>query len=329
MSQETVLVVGGAGYIGSVNTAALIDRGTNVVVLDNFEKGHRAAIHSVSTVEECDVRNREALEGVFQCYSIDAVMHFCAYSLVSESMTEPDKYFANNLEGGKNLLDAMRRHGVNRIVFSSTAAVYGNPERVPIQEDDRTEPINPYGRSKLAFEYLLKSYEEAYGIRYAVLRYFNAAGATDTLGEDHSPETHLIPLVLQVALGKREFISIFGTDYDTRDGTCIRDYIHVSDLAEAHLLALDTIKTKSLTCNLGNGRGYSVREVVETARDVTNHPIPAREEARRTGDPARLTASADRARQLLGWEPKRPELRTIVESAWKWHRANPDGYPKT
>ena len=326
--KETVLLIGGAGYIGSVNTAALIERGAHVIVADNFEKGHRAAVHPSAVIEECDIRDAEAIENVFQRHTIDAVMHFGAYSLVGESMQDPDKYFENNLEGGRNLLNAMRKWDVNRIVFSSTAAVYGNPEEVPIQEDTRTEPVNPYGRSKLAFEYLLKSFEEAYGIHYAALRYFNAAGATEMNGEDHHPETHLIPIILQAALGKRDSIAIFGTDYDTPDGSCVRDYIHVSDLAEAHLLALDYIRNESLTCNLGNGQGYSVREVIETARQVTGHPIPTEECPRRSGDPARLTASAERARSRLGWIPKEPELRSIIQSAWQWARANPNGYPK-
>jgi UDP-glucose 4-epimerase len=220
----------------------------------------------------------------------------------------------------------MRDHNIPRIVFSSTAAVYGNPESIPITEESRKDPINPYGRSKLAFEYLLKSYEEAYGIRFAVLRYFNAAGAYKEYGEDHSPETHLIPLTLQVALGKREHISIFGTDYDTPDGTCLRDYIHVKDLADAHLLALEAIENQSVICNLGNGQGFSVRDVIETCRSVSGHSILAREEARREGDPARLTASAQSAKTKLGWNPQITDLQSIVETAWEWHSNHPNGY---
>lgn len=325
-SQETILVIGGAGYIGSVNVAALLDRGYAVVVADNLEKGHRKAVHPGAVFEPGDIRSPETVQSLFTRYSIDAVMHFGAYSLVGESMSQPEKYFANNVEGGHVLLRAMRDSGVKRIVFSSTAAVYGNPERIPIQEDSRTDPINPYGRSKLAFEYLLKSYEDAHGIRYAALRYFNAAGATREYGEDHKPETHLIPLILQVPLGQRDHIAIYGTNYDTPDGTCIRDYIHVSDLADAHILALEYIRTQSITCNLGNGLGFSVREAIDAARAVTGHPIPAAEQERRAGDPARLTASSERARQALGWTPQRADLREIVESAWKWHSAHPNGY---
>lgn len=323
---ETILVVGGAGYIGSVATAMLAEHGNAVIVFDNLEKGHRQAVHESARLVVADLRDKAAVKTVFDDNKIDAVMHFGAYSLVGESMTQPDKYFNNNTEGGRVLLDAMRDHNVRRIVFSSTAAVYGNPVDEPIQEDSRTIPINPYGRSKLAFEYILKSYEEAYGINYAVLRYFNAAGATQTIGEDHDPETHIIPLTLQVALGQREHISIFGTDYNTPDGTCVRDYIHVSDLAEAHRLALESIRNESITCNLGNGQGFSVREVIEACRVVSGHPIPAVEAARRPGDPDRLTASAKRARECLGWTPQITDLRDIVASAWNWHQNHPNGY---
>ncbi|MBZ0256173.1 UDP-glucose 4-epimerase GalE [bacterium] len=325
-NSETILVVGGAGYIGSVATAMLAEHGNNVIVFDNLEKGHRQAVHESARLVVADLRDKDAVKAVFDENNIDAVMHFGAYSLVGESMTQPDKYFNNNTEGGRVLLDAMREHDVRRIVFSSTAAVYGNPVDEPIQEDSRTIPINPYGRSKLAFEYILKSYEEAYGINYAVLRYFNAAGATQTIGEDHDPETHIIPLTLQVALGQREHISIFGTDYNTPDGTCIRDYIHVSDLAEAHRLALEYIRKESITCNLGNGHGFSVREVIEACRVVSEHPIPAVETARRPGDPDRLTASAKRAQESLGWTPQITDLRDIVASAWNWHKNHPNGY---
>ncbi|MDX9752767.1 MAG: UDP-glucose 4-epimerase GalE [bacterium] len=324
--KPAILVVGGAGYIGSVTNAILVEHGYPTIVLDNLEKGHREAVHPQSAFIEGDIRDRYFVQSVFSDYPIEAVMHFGAYSLVGESMTDPDKYFSNNVEGGHMLLNAMRDHGVERIVFSSTAAVYGNPVTVPIEEDMEKVPINPYGRSKLAFEYMLKSYEEAYGIRYAVLRYFNAAGATEAYGEDHAPETHLIPLTLQVALGKREQIAIYGTDYDTPDGTCLRDYIHVCDLAEAHRLALEFIQSESVTCNLGNGQGFSVREVIETCRAVTGHSIPVQEAPRRPGDPARLTASAQRARTTLGWSPRYPDLRQIVESAWNWHKTHPEGY---
>jgi UDP-glucose 4-epimerase len=325
-SSDTILVIGGAGYIGSVTASILVDAGYSIIVFDNFEKGHRQAVHPSATLIDADLRDKEAVDSVFQNHSIQAVMHFGAYSLVGESMKEPEKYFTNNVLGGKNILDSMRDHNVDRIVFSSTAATYGNPETVPIKEDSRTEPINPYGRSKLAFEYMLKSYEEAYGIKFAVLRYFNAAGALETYGEDHTPETHLIPLTLQVPLGQREHISIFGTDYDTPDGTCIRDYIHVVDLADAHRLALEYIHKESVTCNLGNGLGFSVREVIDTCREISGDAIPAVESERREGDPDRLTASAERAQTILGWKPKYPELKPIVESAWKWHQKHPNGY---
>ncbi|MBI1388168.1 MAG: UDP-glucose 4-epimerase GalE [bacterium] len=323
---DTILVVGGAGYIGSVVAAALCDKGYPVVVFDNFEKGHRQAIHPDAHAFEGDLRRMEDVECAFTEHAIGAVMHFGAYSLVGESVEQPGKYFDNNVEGGHNLLKMMQRRGVKRIVFSSTAAVYGNPLSVPITEDSVKIPINAYGRSKLAFEYLLKSYEEAYGINHAILRYFNAAGATESLGEDHTPETHLIPIILDVAQGKRESIAMYGTDYDTPDGTCVRDYIHVSDLADAHLLALEHIHQESIVCNLGNGQGFSVREVIEAARRATGHPIPAKEAPRRPGDPGVLTASSDRARQTLGWTPRIPELGDIIASAWAWRQRHPNGY---
>jgi UDP-glucose 4-epimerase len=325
---EVVLVIGGAGYIGSVTAEYLLENGYQVVIFDNFEKGHRQAVLEPAALVMGDVRNPADVAKAFQEHEIQAVMHFGAYSLVAESVQQPGKYFENNVEGGHNLLKAMHEHGVNRIVFSSTAAVYGNPEEVPILEESRKNPINAYGRSKLAFEYLLHSYQEAYGINYAVLRYFNAAGATEKLGEDHTPETHLIPLTLQVALGQRDSISIYGTDYDTPDGTCVRDYIHVRDLAAAHQQALETIRDQSLTCNLGNGQGYSVREVIEACRAVTGHSIPAQEAPRRPGDPAVLTASSARAQQQLGWKPEVPDLHEIVSSAWRWHQRHPNGYGK-
>lgn len=323
---ETVVVVGGAGYIGSVGVAALVERDLRVVVVDNFERGHRAAVHPAAIVEVCDLRDPDAIEAVFARHRARAVMHFGAYSLVAESVREPCRYFINNVVGGINLLEAMRLHGVEEIVFSSTAAVYGIPASVPIPTSAPTRPINAYGRSKLAFEQVLESYAEAYGLRYAILRYFNAAGATPTLGEDHKPETHLIPLVLQVASGQRDHVCIYGTDYDTPDGTCIRDYIHVSDLIDAHLLALDALAERSTTLNLGNGTGYSVRQVIETARKVTGHPIPVVESTRRTGDPPRLVACAEEARTILGWRPSRADLETILKSAWDWHRQHPHGY---
>jgi UDP-glucose 4-epimerase len=324
--KDTLLVIGGAGYIGSVNVAYLIDHGYNVIVVDNLEKGHREALHPDATFEQCDIRDAEAVKNLFNRHTVDAVMHFGAYAYVGESMTMAEEYFTNNFIGGYNVLNAMKEHGVQRIVFSSTCAVYGDVKQAPIDESLRTEPINPYGRSKLAFELLLKSYEESYGIKHAILRYFNAAGATETLGEDHKPESHLIPLVLQVALGQREDIAIFGNDYDTPDGSCIRDYIHVSDLASAHQLALEYIHKESIFCNLGSESGYSVKEVIEAARKITGHPIPTREESRRPGDPPRLMATSKKAKDLLGWKVQFTEIEPIIQSAWNWHKAHPNGY---
>ena len=323
---ETILVAGGAGYIGSVNVEALVQSGKKVIVVDNFERGHRVAVHPDAVIEECDIRDEDAIYKVFENHSIDAVMHFSAYAYVGESMTMAYEYFQNNFIGGFNLLNAMKDYGVKRIVFSSTCATYGVVNKVPIDESLPTQPINPYGRSKLAFELLLRSYEESYNIRHAILRYFNAAGATEKLGEDHTPETHLIPLVLEVALGKRENVSVFGTDYETPDGTCIRDYIHVSDLAEAHIQALDYTCAGSVTCNLGSEHGYSVKDVVEAARKITGHAIPVIEGPRRAGDPPTLVASADKAKSLLHWSPKFTDIEKIIETAWRWHRQHPNGY---
>lgn len=326
-----VLVIGGAGYIGSHNVRALLDRGDEVVVLDNLATGHRQAVDRRAVFVEGDLRSDADLDAVFTAHSIDAVMHFAAFSLVGESMKKPLDYFDNNVGGMMALLRAMVRHGVDRLVFSSTAAVYGEPERVPIQEDDRKEPTNPYGESKLAMERIMRWTHEAHGVRSVILRYFNVGGAAEdaTIGEAHNPESHLIPLILQVPLGKRDHVSIFGTDYPTPDGTCIRDYLHVEDLADAHLRALDHLAKggDSLVCNLGNGHGFSVLEMVETARRVTGHPLPATVEARRPGDPARLVASADRAFRELGWKAKRG-IEEIVASAWKWHSTHPNGFEK-
>ena len=306
--------------------AALIEQGKRVIVLDNLENGHREAVHTDAVIEECDIRDNESVKRVFSRHKFDCVLHFGAYAYVGESMSKADEYFVNNVIGGHHLLNAMRNHNVNRIVFSSTCATYGSVTKVPITEDFPTDPINPYGRTKLAFEFLLRSYEESYGIRHAILRYFNAAGAIKELGEDHPTETHLIPLIMQVALGQRENISIFGTDYDTPDGTCIRDYIHVSDLASAHLNALDYIKEKSITCNLGTGSGSSVLEVIEAAREITGHPIPVIEAPKRSGDPARLTASAQYAKQELGWTAQYTDIKDIIRTAWEWHQNHPNGY---
>ncbi|KOA19366.1 UDP-glucose 4-epimerase [Clostridium homopropionicum DSM 5847] len=325
----SILVCGGAGYIGSHTVAELIENHKDVIILDNLEKGHREAVLG-GKFYKGDLRDSEVLDKIFTENNIDSVIDFAAYSLVGESTEEPLKYFENNICSTMNLLEAMRRHKVNYIVFSSTAATYGEPEGIPILEEDKTIPTNPYGESKLAVEKILKWCEKAYGIKYAVLRYFNAAGAhiSGKIGEDHSPETHLIPLILQVALGKRDKIMIFGDDYDTEDGTCIRDYIHVTDLASAHILALEELKNgaESSIYNLGNGKGFSVKEVIEVARKVTGCEIKAEIAKRRAGDPAILVASSDKAKNILGWEPKYNSLETIIETAWNWHKNHRDGF---
>lgn len=320
-----VLVTGGAGYIGSVTAAALLEAGHAVTIFDSLVTGHRAALPQGAVFCQGDIRDREA---VARCLGagFDAIIHFAAYIEAGESMMDPGKFFENNTCGALNLIEHAVRHGVGRFVFSSTAAVYAGQDAV-IKETDPIAPVNAYGASKLWVEQMLAWYRQIKGLRYAALRYFNACGATATLGEDHQPESHLIPLVLQVAQDKREQVKIYGTDYPTPDGTCIRDYIHVSDLAAAHLLALDALgQHESLTCNLGNGAGYSVREVIDAAREVTGHPIPAAEVARRPGDAAILVADASRARQLLGWTPQIPDLRDIMASAWDWRSTHPHGY---
>jgi UDP-glucose 4-epimerase len=324
-----VLVTGGAGYIGSHTVAELLALGEEAVVVDSLETGHKAAVLG-GKLYTCDLRDTEAMKRVFAENDIDAVIHFAANSLVGESMTNPGKYYHNNVYGTLCLLERMQEAGVKRIVFSSTAATYGDPERVPIEESDRTEPTNAYGETKLAMERMMRWFDTAHGMKYVSLRYFNAAGAHEggLIGEDHQPETHLVPVVLQVALGQRESIAMFGDDYPTPDGTCIRDYIHVQDLADAHVLAVKKLRAggESSVYNLGNGRGYSVREVVETARQVTGHAIPSKVEPRRAGDPAILVASSERTAAELGWKPKRASLEAIIESAWKWHQAHPRGY---
>ncbi|MBN1558420.1 MAG: UDP-glucose 4-epimerase GalE [Lentisphaerae bacterium] len=319
-----VLVTGGAGYIGSVTAELLLDAGHAVTVFDNLERGHRAAVDARARLIEGDLRSPQAVRAAMEAARPDAVMHFAAYALVPESMEHPERYFRNNVAGGMNLAEAMLEAGVRRIVFSSTCATYGEPERVPITEDVAQRPTNPYGESKLMFERILHWYERLHGLQPVFLRYFNACGATRKFGEDHDPETHLIPIVLQAALGRREKVFIYGDDYDTPDGTCLRDYIHIADLARAHLLALTSAHTGAF--NLGNGTGYSVREVIETARRVTGRPIPAEVAARRPGDPPRLVAGAEKAGAELGWRPAFPELETIIRSAWTWHRAHPEGY---
>ncbi len=326
----SVLVCGGAGYIGSHTVAALIEQGRDVIVFDNLYKGHRKAVPSSVKFYEGDLRNKEELEKVFSENNITAVIDFAADSLVGESVTQPLKYYNNNVYGTLCLLEKMVEHDVKHIVFSSTAATYGEPESVPIKESDRTEPTNPYGETKLAVEKMLKWTDNAHGLTYSVLRYFNAAGAhkDGSIGEDHSPESHLVPIILQVANGQREKIMIFGDDYPTADGTCIRDYIHVTDLADAHILALDRLMTgaSSKTFNLGNGQGFSVKEIIGIARSVTGHPIPAEVAPRRAGDPAVLIASADEAIKELGWRPRFNTIEQIIASAWAWHKNNPDGY---
>ena len=325
-----ILVLGGAGYIGSHTALELVKAGNEVVIADNLVTGYRKAIPEGAEFYEGDLRDSDFLDNLFHQEKIDAVIHFAAYSLVGESVTNPLKYYDNNLYGTKVLLEAMVKNNVGKIVFSSTAATYGEPENIPILESDRTCPTNPYGETKLAMEKMFKWTAEAHGLRYVSLRYFNACGADEsgTIGEAHNPESHLIPLILQVPNGKRETISIYGTDYDTPDGTCIRDYIHVTDLAQAHILAVKYLANggKSDIFNLGNGVGYSVREVIETARKVTGHPIPATESSRRAGDPARLVASSEKAKSVLGWKPVHDSLEEIIASAWNWHKNHPNGY---
>lgn len=325
-----ILVLGGAGYIGSHTALELVKAGNEVVIADNLVTGYRKAIPEGAKFYKGDLRDSDFLDNLFHQEKIDAVIHFAAYSLVGESVTNPLKYYDNNLYGTKVLLEAMVKNNVGKIVFSSTAATYGEPENIPILESDRTCPTNPYGETKLAMEKMFKWTAEAHGLRYVSLRYFNACGADEsgTIGEAHNPESHLIPLILQVPNGKRETISIYGTDYDTPDGTCIRDYIHVTDLAQAHILAVQYLNNggESDIFNLGNGVGYSVREVIETARKVTGHPIPATETSRRAGDPARLVASSEKAKKILGWKPVHDSLEEIIASAWNWHKNHPNGY---
>ena len=326
----TIMVLGGAGYIGSHTVYALIERGEEVVIVDNLETGHIEAVHEKARFYQGDIRDRAFIDSVFDNEQIDAVIHFAANSLVGESMTDPLKYYDNNVNGTKVLLQSMVAHNIKKIVFSSTAATYGEPDRVPILETDRTEPTNTYGETKLSMEKMFKWTDVAHGVKYVSLRYFNACGAHESgqIGEAHSPETHLIPLVLQVPLGQRETINIYGDDYPTEDGTCIRDYIHVTDLAQAHILAVEYLMNgnDSNVFNLGNGVGFSVKEVIEVARKVTGHAIPAVISERRAGDPARLIASSDKAREVLNWQPAHADLEEIIASAWKWHSTHPKGY---
>ncbi len=328
-----IVVLGGAGYIGSHTVYELVDAGNDVVIIDNLETGHIEAVHPKAKFYQGDLRDRGFVDSVFDAEKdIDAVIHFAANSLVGESMTNPLKYYDNNLCGTKVLLESMVAHGLDKIVFSSTAATYGEPEKIPIEETDRTEPTNTYGETKLSMEKMFKWTGLAHGLRFVSLRYFNACGAhvSGGIGEAHNPESHLIPLILQVPLKKREAISIFGDDYDTKDGTCVRDYIHVTDLAQAHILAVKYLMEggKSDIFNLGNGVGFTVKEVIETARKVTGDPIKAVVSPRRAGDPARLIASSEKAKKILGWKPEHADLEEIIATAWNWHKNHPNGYAK-
>ena len=328
----TILVLGGAGYIGSHTVYELIEAGEDVVIADNLETGHVEACHPKARFYKGDIRDKNFVDNLFDNEKIDSVIHFAANSLVGESVSNPLKYYDNNLYGTMVLLKSMVEHDVKKIVFSSTAATYGEPENIPILENDKTEPTNPYGETKLSMEKMFKWVSNAHGVRYVSLRYFNACGAhkSGLIGEDHNPETHLIPLILQVPNGQREKVAIFGDDYDTKDGTCIRDYIHVTDLAQAHILAVKYLNEgkESNIFNLGNGVGFSVKEVIEIARKVTGHPIPAIISPRRAGDPAKLVASSEKARKILGWNPKHAELEEIIASAWNWHKNHPKGFQK-
>lgn len=321
-----VLVTGGAGYIGSVTTELLLDDGYDVVVFDNLERGHREAVDKRASFRKGDLRDKDRISRVMSDVKPDAVVHFAAYALVPESMEKPELYFRNNVVGGTNLVEAMFESDVEKIVFSSTCATYGQPERVPITEDVAQKPTNPYGESKLMLEQTLKWYHELHGMTTVFLRYFNACGATEKFGEDHDPETHIIPIILQVALGQRSHVKIYGDDYKTPDGTCLRDYIHIVDLAQAHILALKG--KQSGPFNLGTGNGYSVLEVIEAAREVTGHPIPAEIAPRRPGDPPKLVASSEKARKILKWKPQYDDLDSIIQSAWNWHQVHPRGYRK-
>jgi UDP-glucose-4-epimerase GalE len=323
-----ILVTGGAGYIGSHAVKLFLARGHDVWVYDNLSLGHRAAVPAERLVV-ADLSESQRLDHALVLHRIEAVVHFAAYALVGESVADPAKYYQNNLVNTLNLLEALRRHRVNRFVFSSTCATYGVPNNVPITEDEKQQPINPYGNTKMAVERALADYAAAYGWGYAALRYFNAAGAAPDgrIGEDHDPETHLIPIVLQSVLGQRPAVEVYGTDYPTPDGTCIRDYIHVDDLAEAHLLALEALAPgKRLLCNLGTGRGHSVREVIRAAEEVTGKKVPVKEGPRRPGDPPALVAAAEKARRDLGWQARYADIRAIIETAWNWHRKHPKGY---
>jgi len=325
----SILIIGGAGYIGSHTVSHFLSQNEDVIIIDNLQSGHLESV-CLDCFYNIDIRNKKELDLVFKNHSIEAVIHFAANSLVGESMQQPYEYYHNNVYGLMCLLDVMRENKVGKIVFSSTAATYGEPISIPILETDETNPTNTYGETKLAMEKMMKWFDKAYGIKYVSLRYFNAAGAHEDglIGEAHNPETHLIPLILEVPLGKRKEIYIFGDDYATDDGTCIRDYIHVMDLASAHFLALEYLRfdSSSEIFNLGNGNGYSVKEVIDVARKITGHEIPSVMKDRRSGDPAVLIASSEKAKQKLGWKPRFENLEKIITDAWNWHKNNPDGY---
>ncbi len=324
----STLITGGAGYIGAATVHDLAARGENVVIIDNLVYGHRQAIPTDIPFYQGDIGDKDLVGRILSEHHIESCMHFSAYAYVGESVKEPQKYFENNVTQTLRLLDVLLARGIKKFVFSSTCATYGNPQYSPIDELHPQWPVNPYGWSKLIIERALEAYDKAYGLRFVVLRYFNAAGASDVCGEDHEPETHLIPLVLKAALGENSHVAIYGDDYDTPDGTAIRDYIHISDLSNAHTLALDHLRGGGASefINLGNGNGYSVKEVIEAARRATGREITVRNEPRRAGDPPQLVGDARKARDVLGWRPQYPELDTIIESAWKWHRENPNGY---
>jgi UDP-glucose 4-epimerase len=321
-----ILVTGGAGYIGSVVVERLVQAGESVVVFDNLYQGHRAAVHPDAVFVEGDLADRAAVDALLSQHRPEAIMHFASHTLVGESMQSPFLYLGENVTNGLNLLQSAVEHDVRRFILSSTANLFDDPERMPIDEQERIVPGSPYGESKYLLERMLFWLDRIYDFRYAALRYFNAAGASAERGEDHDPELHLIPIVLGVALGKRDKVTIFGDDYPTRDGTCVRDYIHIIDLAQAHILALRALDQGSCVYNLGNGQGFTVKEVIETAREITGHSIPAEIGARRPGDPAVLIASSDKIRRELDWKPQYPDVHDIIESAWKWHQAHPNGY---
>ncbi len=320
-----ILVTGGAGYIGSIVVEELVKAGEKVIVYDNLSQGHRAAVAPEALFIKGDLAEKHSLEALFKEYDIEAVMHFASNTLVEESMAQPFKYIGDNVVNGLNLLETAVKGGVRKFILSSSANLFDKPQRIPIDEEEEVVAGSPYGESKFILERMLHWLDRCYGFHYATLRYFNAAGASAERGEDHRPETHLIPLVLQVALGQRDYVEIYGTDYPTPDGTCVRDYIHVVDLAQAHILALQALDEGSQAYNLGNGQGFTVREVIEIARQVTGHPIPAVERPRRPGDPAVLIAGSEKI-ERLGWQPRYPDLKTIIESAWNWHRRHPNGY---